>query len=56
MAAKRPKIMWFKDKSECVKTKIIRLIPQGTVGNNLGPNRLAGAKALDPNHCRHPTL
>ncbi len=35
---------------------IIRLIPQGTVDNNLGPDRLAGHKALDPNHCRQPTL
>ncbi len=30
---------------------IIRLIPQGTVHNNLGPDRLAGPKALDPNYC-----
>ena len=29
----------------------IRVIPQGTVDNNLGPERLAGPKALDPNHC-----
>ena len=35
---------------------IIRLIPQGTVDNNLGPDRLAGPKALDPNHCRQSTL
>ncbi len=35
---------------------IIRLIPQGTVDNNLGPDRLAGPKALDPNYCRQPTL
>ena len=28
---------------------IIRFIPQGTVENNLGPDRLAGPKALDPN-------
>ncbi len=34
----------------------IRVIPQGTVDNNLGPDRLAGTKALDPNYCRHPTL
>ncbi len=34
----------------------IRLLPQGTVDNNLGPNRLAGPKTLDPNHYRQPTL
>ena len=28
----------------------IRVIPQGTVDNNLGPDRLAGTKALDPNY------
>ncbi len=27
----------------------IRSIPQGMVDNNLGPDRLAGPKALDPN-------
>ncbi len=26
------------------------------VDNNLGPARLAGQKALDPNYCRQPTL
>ncbi len=31
-------------------------IHQGTVDNNLGPDRLAGPKALDPNYCRQPTL
>ncbi len=35
---------------------IIRLIPQGTVNNNPGPDHLAGPKALDPNSCRQPTL
>ena len=25
---------------------------RGTVDNNLGPDRLAGPKALDPNHAR----
>ncbi len=35
---------------------IIRVIPQGTVDNNLGPDRLAGRRALDPNYCRQPTL
>ena len=35
---------------------MIRVIPQGTVDNNLGPDRLAGPKALDPNYCRQPTL
>ena len=34
----------------------IRVIPQGTVDNNLGPDRLAGSKALDPNYWRQPTL
>ncbi len=34
----------------------IRVIPQGTVDNNLGPDRLVGPKALDPNYCRQPTL
>ncbi len=28
---------------------IIRLVPQGTVNNNLGPDRLAGPNALDTN-------
>ncbi len=28
----------------------MRLIPQGTVDNNLGPDHLAGQKALDPNY------
>ena len=32
--------------------KAIRVIPQGTVDNNLGPDRLAGPKALDPNYSR----
>ena len=34
----------------------IWLIPQGTVDNNLGPDRLEDPKALDPNYCRQPTL
>ncbi len=34
----------------------LRVIPQGTFDNNLGPDRLAGHKALDPNYCRQPTL
>ena len=34
----------------------VRVIPQGTVDNKLGPDRLAGPKALDPNYCRQPTL
>ena len=34
----------------------IRLIPQGTIDNTLGPDRLEGAKALDPDDCRQPTL
>ncbi len=32
------------------------VIPQETVDNNLGPDRLAGPKALDLNYCRQPTL
>ncbi len=35
---------------------ILRVLPQGKVVNNLGPDRLAGTKALDPNYCRQPTL
>ena len=35
---------------------VIRVTPQGTVDNNLGPDRLAGPKDLDPNYCRQPTL
>ena len=35
---------------------LIRLIPQGTVDNNLGPDRLEGPNALDPNYCRQQTL
>ena len=34
----------------------LRVIPQGTVDNSLGPDRLAGPKVLDPNYCRQPTL
>ena len=29
---------------------------QGTVNTNLGPERFADPKALDPNRCRQPTL
>ncbi len=29
---------------------IVRLIPQGKIDNNLGPDRLEGSKALDPNN------
>ncbi len=35
---------------------MIRVIPQGTVDNNLGQDRLAGPKTLDTNYCRQPTL
>ncbi len=38
------------------QTYIIRLMPQVTVDNKLGPDRLAGLKALDPNYRRQPTL
>ena len=34
----------------------IRVIPQGTVDNNLGPDRLADPKALDPNYYRQHSL
>ncbi len=33
----------------------IRVIPQETVDNNLGTDRLASPKALAPNYCRQPT-
>ena len=36
--------------------RYLRVIPQGTVDNNLGPDCLTGPKALDPNYCRQPTL
>ena len=38
------------------KINNIRLIPHGTFDNNLGLDRLASPKALDPNYCRQPTL
>ncbi len=31
-------------------------MPQRTVDNNQGPDRLAGPKALDPNYCRQPLI
>ncbi len=34
----------------------IRVLPHRPVDNNLGPDRLASPKALDPNYCRQPTL
>ncbi len=39
-----------------IEEYILRVIPQGTVDNILGPDRLAGPKALEPNRCRQPTL
>ncbi len=36
--------------------KEVKLVPQGTVNNNLRPNRFAGPKALDPYYYRQPTL
>ena len=40
-----------------IKYKIYESYLRGrTVNNNLGPDRLAGPKALDPNHCRQPIL
>ena len=38
------------------KYRVIRLIPQGTVDNNLEPDGEAGPNALDSNYCRQPTL
>ncbi len=32
------------------------LKPKGIVDNNLGPDRLAGPKALNQNYCIQPTL
>ena len=37
-------------------TNYIQVMPQGTIDNNIGPDHLAGPKALDPNYCRQPTL
>ncbi len=34
----------------------ILFIPKGTVDNNLGPDLLAGSKALYPNRYRQPTI
>ena len=49
----------FRDEGILCKKDIsifyIRLIPQGTVDNNLMPDRFAGPKALDPYYCRQPT-
>ena len=45
--------------TQCIvvnRMSIPYLIPKGTVDNNLGPDCLAGPKALDPNYCRQPTL
>ncbi len=39
-----------------VDTSRSYLRAQGMVDNNLGPDRLAGPKSLDPNYCRLPTL
>ncbi len=33
----------------------MRVIPQGTVDNNLGQDHLAGPKDLDPNYYRQQT-
>ncbi len=40
----------------CFVVWSFRLLPQGTVDNNLGPDRFAGPKALDPYWCWQPTL
>ena len=39
-----------------ISMSILRVIPQGTVKHNPGPDRLAGPKALDLNYCRQQTL
>ena len=50
-------IVFFNNIIGMANDKIIRLLLQGMVAvNNLGPDRLAGPKAIDPNHCRQPTL
>ncbi len=41
---------------EGYQPNIMSLIPKGTVYNNLGPDRLAGQKALDSNYCREPII
>ncbi len=47
----------FQDLKMTTAQSNIQVIPQGTVDNNLGPDRLAGPKALvDPNYFRQPTL
>ncbi len=48
------KLFLILKKANCFFTlrPYIRVIPQGTVDNNLGPDRLAGPKALAPNYCR----
>ena len=45
--------MFLKD---ILKYILIRITPQWTVDNNLGPDHLAGPKAIYPNYCRQPTL
>ncbi len=42
--------MYYKTYSKFLKLRI-NFIPLGTVDNNLGLDRLAGPKALDPNYC-----
>ena len=46
--------LWIAEFEQIFNT--IRVILQGTVDNNLGPDRLAGPKALDPNYSIQPTL
>ncbi len=40
----------------CLLCLVPKYIPQGTGDNLLGPDRLAGPKALEINFCRQPTL
>ncbi len=35
---------------------LIRLMPRGTIDNNLGQDLFAGPKALDHYYCKQPTL
>ena len=51
-----PKLIHLTCVLQSIDTQKFRVIPQGTVDNNLGPDRLAGAKALDPNYCSQSTL
>ncbi len=51
-----PRLKIYLKSSELFIALLIRLIPQGTVYNNVGQDRQAGPKALDPNYWRQSTL